>query len=204
MSQCRHKHFNLQNVTEARDRMKNILKTTAMAFIYSFAVFGISLAVAFIFVSGNILKALTYGLLGGLSFGLIMTPYLFLMLILFQRKLFFYGNMPKQLHERGVRNVYYESIAGNASSARIKYGGLFLTDNSVLFIPHKFAIKPLFVELPLNKIKKIRKTGINLLKHFSGGLRKRLLIETTNGKHYEFSVWDIDIWVEKIDGMINR
>jgi len=119
-------------------------------------------------------------------------------LTLFDKKLFFYSNITNQLKTRGVKDIHYESVAGNATGARIKYGGLFLTDDSVLFIPHKFAIKPLFVELPLNELKEVKKTGINLLKHFSGGLRKRLLLETTNGKHYEFSVWNIDTWIKKI------
>jgi len=36
------------------------------------------------------------------------------------------------------------------------------------------------------------------------GLRSRLSIETTSGKHYEFSVWDIDTWVLKINKAIGK
>lgn len=177
--------------------MKNILRTTVRAFIYTLSVFGICLAVAFIVISGNILKAVAYGVLGGMCFALIMSTYLFFMLVFFQQKLLFYGNIPEQLREHGVRNVYYDSIAGNATSERIKYGGLFLTDESVLFIPHRFAIKSLCIELPLKDIREVEKAGINLLKWFSGGLRNRLLIKT-EGYNYEFSVWDIDTWINKI------
>lgn len=182
--------------------MTDNLKITTRAFTYFALVGGICLGIGFSIVSNKILEGFAFGLLGGILAGAVVSLYLLIGLTLFDKKLFFYSNIPNQLKTRGVKDIHYESVAGNATGARIKYGGLFLTDDSVLFIPHKFAIKPLFVELPLTELKEVKKTGINLLKHFSSGLRKRLLLETTNGKHYEFSVWDIDAWITKINGSL--
>ncbi|MCC6503661.1 MAG: hypothetical protein IT362_11080 [Deltaproteobacteria bacterium] len=178
--------------------MGDNLKITTRAFFYFSIVLGVCLGIGLSIVSGNILKGFSFGFLGGILSGSVMALCLLIGLTLFQKKLFFYSKIPKQLQDREVENIFYESLAGNASGTRIKYGGLFLTDDSVLFIPHRFAIKSAQIELPLREIKQVTKTGINLLKHFSGGLRKRLLVETRNGKRYEFSVWNIDVWIKKI------
>ena len=103
--------------------------------------------------------------------------------------------MPNLLQSK---NVYLEGIAGNATRGRIKYGGLFLTEDSVIFIPHRFAIKPKTVDFPLEKIRIVNRAGISFLKSFSGGLRGRLLLETIDGDRYEFSVWEIDKWIKEI------
>lgn len=182
--------------------MKENIKIAFRAFIYITLVSGSSLGIFFSIYSTNLIKGLAFGLLGGVLGGTIMSLYLLVGLMLFQRKLFFYSNIPKQLKTHNVKNIYFESIAGNATSVRIKYGGLFLTDDSILFIPHRFAIKTIFITLPLKEIKEAKKTGINLLKFFSGGLRNRLLIQTINGESYEFSVWDIDTWIKKITDRI--
>lgn len=179
--------------------MRDNLKIAIRAFTYFALVGGICLGIGFSIVSNKIIEGFAFGLFAGILAGVVVSLYLLIGLTLFDKKLIFYSNMPNQLETRGVKNIHYESVAGNASGARIRYGGLFLTDDSVLFVPHKFAIKPSFIKLPLNEIKKVKKTGINLLKHFSGGLRKRLFIETTNGNHYKFSVWDTDVWIEKIN-----
>lgn len=184
--------------------MKNNLRITARAFVYSSLVMGTCLSIAFSVKSGNIIKGVTFGLLAGIIFGVGASLYLLIGLVLFNEKLFFYNNIPKQLQKHNVRNVYYESIAGNATSGRIKYGGLFLTDDSVLFIPHRFAIEPSLIEMSFKEIKEAKKIGINLLKFFAGALRNRLRIETATGKCYEFSVWDIDVWKKKIDEKIMR
>lgn len=181
--------------------MKDNLKITIRAFTYFSLILGSCLSIAFSIVEGKIIKGFAFGLLGGIFIGAAMSLYLLIVLVLFKKKLLFYSNMPSQLKKRGVRNIYYESVAGNAAGTSIKYGGLFLTDDTILFIPHRFAIKPSTIELSLTEIKEVKKTGINLLKHFSGGLRKRLLIETREGR-YEFSVWDIDRWKEKLRARI--
>lgn len=191
--------LNRQNATEFISKMKDNLRISIRAFIYFTLVFSICLGMAFSIYSSKIVKGFAFGSLAGILFGIIMVIYLLIGLTLFQKKLFFYSNIPEQLQAHAVKNIYFESVAGNATSGRIKYGGLFLTDDSILFIPHRFAIKPFFITLPLKEIKEARKTGINLLKFFSGGLRNRLLIQSIDGKRYEFSVWDIDVWIEKIN-----
>jgi hypothetical protein len=184
--------------------MKDNLRTALRAFVYSASVMGLSLGLVSFIKTGKILHGFALGLLAGIIFGAGASAYLLVMLVLFNRKLFFYNNMPNQLHKHNARNIYYESIAGNATSGRIKYGGLFLTDYSVLFLPHRFAFIRSLTDIPLREIKHVKKTGINLLKWFAGGLRTRLLIETVTDKCYEFSVWDIDVWKKKIDERIKH
>ncbi len=200
-SQCLPNLLGSQDVRHRINKgiMKENLRISIRAFFYFTIVVSICLGTAFSIYSSKIIKGFAFGSLAGILSGIIMTIYLFIGLTLFQKKLFFYSNIPEQLQAHAVRNIYFESIAGNATSGRIKYGGLFLTDDSILFIPHRFAIKPFFITLPLKEVKEVKKTGINLLKFFSGGLRNRLFIQTVDGEHYEFSVWDIDVWIEKID-----
>jgi hypothetical protein len=133
-----------------------------------------------------------------------MSFYVLIGLLLFDKRWLFYSNVPAQLQARNAKNIYYESIAGNVTSRRIKYGGLFLTDSSVLFVPHRFAIISTLTEIPFTEIRKIKKTGINLLKLWSGGLRARLHIDTLSGAYYEFSVWNINAWNRKIDERIKQ
>lgn len=181
--------------------MKDNLKISIRAFIFFSLILGGCFSIAFSIIGGGDIKEFAFGVLGGIFVGAVMSLYLLIMLVLFEKKLLFYSNMPSELKKRGVRNVYYEGVAGNVAGTRIKYGGLFLTDDTVFFIPHRFAMKSLIIELPLTKIQEVKKSGINLRKHFSGGLRKRLVIETKEGR-YEFSVWDIDRWTEKLHARI--
>jgi len=183
--------------------MKDNLRTTIRAFIYCSLVYGICLGVALSIYSKTIMKGFAFGLLGGILFAALLSLYLLLGLVLFQKRWLFYSNMPEQLHNHNVRNVFYEGVAANTLSGRIKYGGLFLTHSSLLFIPHRFAIIRSLTEIPLKEIKQVKKTGINLLKFFSGGLRPRLNIETTTGGHYEFGVWNIDVWIKNIMSLKN-
>jgi hypothetical protein len=88
---------------------------------------GISLGIIFPIKSANIIKGFVFGLWTGIVFGTFGSLYLLIGHMLFNKKLFFYSNMPNQLPRHNVRNIYYESVAGNATSARIKYGGLFET-----------------------------------------------------------------------------
>lgn len=182
--------------------MKANLKITIRAFLYFSLVGGGCLGIGFSIYTGKLLKGFILGLLGGFLSSIVISLYLFIGLVLFEKKYLFYSNIPLHLKKRSVEKVYYESVAGNATGVRIKYGGLFLTDTSVLFIPHRFAIKPIILEIPLIEIKEVKQVGINLLKHFSGGLRKRLLFETVTGNRYEFSVLNIDQWTKKINERI--
>lgn len=179
--------------------MNTTIKTTAKAFIFFACTYGIFLGAFLSIYSGDVLKGYAYGLLAGVTFAIPSSLYFFVGLLLFQRKAFFYSNIPKQLQAHDVKNVYLEGVAGNATRGRIRYGGLFLADDSILFIPHRFAIKPMLVKLPLENIKAVKEVGINLLKSFSGGIRSRLRIETKDGEHYEFSVWDMNEWIREIN-----
>ena len=78
-----------------------------------------------------------------------MSMYLLISLVLFENKMLFYSNIPIQLRKRGIINIYFESVAGNATGNRIKYGGLFLADAAIIFIPHRFAINSSIIELPI-------------------------------------------------------
>src|SRR3972149_4302163 len=179
--------------------MDTIIKITIRAFVFFMFTSGIFLGAFLSIYSTNALKGLALGLLAGFLSAIPMSLYFFVGLVLFKRKAFFYRNIPAQLQAHDVKNVYLEGVAGNATRGRIRYGGLFLADDAILFIPHRFAIRPKPVILPLEKIKEVREVGINLLKSFSGGLRGRLLLETKDGEHYEFSVWEIDKWIKDIN-----
>jgi len=179
--------------------MKTGLNIVIRAFVYISLVASICFGIAFSIQSGNLLRGLELGLMCGIPLSTILSLYLLIGLALFHKKIFFYSNIPEQLKAHGVKNVYYESVAGNTTGLRIKYGGLFLTDVSVLFIPHRFAVNPLYIEIPLKSIIEVKKANINLFKAFSGGLRWRLIINTATGEQYEFSVWDLDGWTNKIN-----
>lgn len=181
---------------DKENKMRNTFKITIQAFLY-FLLVGSSLySIGMSLVSGNITKGVIGGLFFGIFLSVFLSFFLFVGLILFKKKLFYYSNMPRLLQSK---KVYFEGVAGNATSGRIKYGGLFLTEDSVLFIPHRFAIGPKIVDLPLERIRNVNRVGISLLKSFSGGLRGRLLLETKNGERYEFSVWEIDKWMKDIN-----
>lgn len=173
-------------------------------FILISLVSGVCFALIFSIYGGEIPKAVMFGLLGGLISGLVMSVYLSCILLLFKKRLFFYRNVDDRLNEVGVKQVVFAGIAGNATRGRIKYGGLFLSDDFVVFIPQRFALKPALVKLPLDAIVGVKTTGLNLLKLFSGGLRRRLLIETKDSVKYEFSVWELDKWVKEITARIKR
>lgn len=179
--------------------MKDLM-LAARAFMFFTISFAFFLCIAFLLIYGmQTLDGLIYIILGSLCAGLIMSVYLLIGFIMFRKRWFYYKNIEMSLKEQNVQHVIYESVAGDANSKRIKYGALFLTEESVLFIPHRFAIKSLIIVLPLEQIKYAKKKGINFQKFFAGGLRNRLDIELENGKHYEFSVWEIDTWVNSIN-----
>lgn len=178
--------------------MKSNLKLVLQLFIYCSLVGGICAGIALSIYSGELLRGFASGLLGGVLISAVLSSYLSFGLLLFQKKWLFYSNMPNQLQIHNAKTIYRESIAGNATGLRIKYGGLFLTDDFILFITHKFAIKPLVIEIPLKRIKVVKKAKINLFKAYSGGLGRRLLIEMINEEHYEFVVLDIDGWTRTI------
>lgn len=125
-------------------------------------------------------------------------------LVLFDHKFFIYSNMPTQLQKHSIYKIYIESVAGNSTTSRVKYGGLFLSDGNLIFISQKYAIKPVYIAIPLGEIKKIKSSNVNLLKIFSGGLRNRLNIETVGGESYEFIVWEIKAWQKAISDVIGK
>jgi hypothetical protein len=151
--------------------------------------------------SGRLSIGLKFGMFCGGLLAVALSLYFLFGLVLFEKKRFFYSNIPEQLQLHNIREVFLESIAGNTTGLRIKYGCLLLTDKSIIFITHKFAKDPLFLDIPLKTITKAKESNINLLKMFSAGLRKRLLIETKTGERYEFSVWNMDEWTTEINNM---
>lgn len=185
-------------------KTKKNLRICMNAWAYLSLSFGICISLFYSIKSSNIIRGFEHGMAAGIVFGTIMSAYLFIVLLLFDKKLLFYNKIPQYLQERKIRKIYYESIAGNATSAVIKNGGLFLTDDSVLFIPHRFAGGSSVVDIPLTNIRKVSEVGINFLKTFSGGLRRRLKIETAERQTYQFSVWNIDIWMSKINERLRR
>jgi len=178
--------------------MRNILWVSIKAFAFSGLVSFVGLGTTFIILSGEVIRPVKYTFFGSILFASFFSLYGMFVLIMFKKRLLFYNNMEKQLSTCGAKNIIYESIAGNATYWRIKYGGLFLTNDSLIFIPHRFALKPLLVNLPLNRISEAGKLRMSLSKLYSGGLRKRLLIQTIDKDRYEFSVWELDSWIEKI------
>ena len=119
--------------------MKSNFQIAFQAFCYFFGVLGICFSVGFFIVSGKLVESFTFGCLGGILASFIMSIYLFVGLLLFQKKLFLYNNIKITLKKLGANNVRHESVAGNASGYKIVYGGLFLTDNSVIFLTHRFS-----------------------------------------------------------------
>ncbi len=184
--------------------MNDILKTTANAFLYIAFCFFVCFGIVYSLFTGEIIKGFTIGLISGILVSIVLSLYFLVGLILFEKKMFFYSKMPKQLNDYGVMNIYFESVAGNASGAIVNNGALFLTNASIIYLPHRFDKKSLPIELSLRNIMVVNKAGINLFKPLSGGLRKRLLIKTNNGEHYEFTAWPLDTWIEKIQERIQR
>lgn len=184
--------------------MKANYKIIVRAFLYFSLFYGVSLGIIFSIFSHDVLKAFKAGLLGGVSFAFIMSMYLFLGLFLFRNRLLFYSNIEKQFSKFGIDRVDFDGVAGDTTRGRIKYGGLFLTQDSVVFISHRFAASPTAINLSLTEIVNVEKVGINILKLFSGGLGTRLLIETKDNTKYEFRVWEPDKWIKEINARIKR
>jgi hypothetical protein len=184
--------------------MRTNYKIIVRAFLYFSLFYGVSLWIIFSIFSHDVLKAFKAGLLGGVAFAFIMSTYLSLGLFLFRNRLLFYSNIEKQLSKFDIGRVDFDGIAGDTTRGRIKYGGLFLTDGSVVFIPHRFAVNPTPIKLSLDKIVNVKKVGINILKVFSGGLGTRLLIEAKDDAKYEFRVWEPDKWIKEINARIKH
>jgi len=174
------------------------------SFIYSSLVFGLSVGLVLAIYSDQIIKAFSYSLLGGAFFGLVMTAYLSFGLFFFKRRWLFYSKLEEQLQKLNIHQVLFESIAGDSTKGRIKYGALFLASDSVIFVPDRFAFNPAPLKVSLQEIKNVGKAGIDILKFFSGGLKKRLKIETTTGDEYQFTVWETDKWIREIDSRIKH
>lgn len=185
--------------------MKKDLMVVIKAFMFFTICFCLYLSVAFLIIYGTkILNVAIYILWGSLFFGLSSALYLFMGLLLFRKKLLFYSNMKNRMEELKIKTVHFESVVGDTTSRRIKYGGLFLTDDAVIFITHRFSMKPSIIILPLDKIVTVKKAGINLYKIFAGGLKARLQIISRDGQQNEFSAWNIDEWIAAISNKIGN
>ncbi len=171
-----------------------------LKFFVRFGVFyGFALAVALAFFSHDVAGAFFAGLGGGILFATIMSAYMAFGWFLFRKRLLFYGNIESQLEKFHVTHIYLEGVAGDTTYGRKKYGGLFLTNDSIIFVPHRFAFKCQPINIPLETITSVDTAGINLAKLFSGGLGARLKIETRDAHKYEFGVWEPDRWIEEIN-----
>lgn len=184
--------------------MKEIFITTLKFFIFFALGFGFCLSLAFGFYSGNILQGFSSGMFGGVLFGGFMSAYLLTMLLMFKARLFLYSNLEKELNALNSDTIIHDSLAANETRGRVKYGALFLSDAALIFIPHRFAIKPVVVNLPLEEVTYVSMTRINIFKIFAGGLKKRLLIETIDGSKYIFRVLQVDFWVRTIRGRVEE
>ncbi|PWJ38583.1 GRAM domain-containing protein [Sediminitomix flava] len=71
-------------------------------------------------------------------------------------------------------------------------GKIFLTNNKMIFIPHKFNIQKKELEIPFLKIKEV--TGRKTAKVVDNGLR----IVLENDDYFDFIVNERDVWIEKI------
>jgi hypothetical protein len=120
-----------------------------------------------------------------------------LVVIMFQRRLLLYSNIETQLKAHGVENVVREDPAGNVTHVITQNGGLFLTETSIVFIPHRFTLKPAIISLPLRRLKEER-SRINPLRIVSTGLARHLSIDTIEGERYAFHVREVDQWIESI------
>jgi len=167
-------------------------------------IFGLSLGLVLAIYSGQIIEAFSLCLLGGFFFGLIMSAYLSFGLFLFHKRWLFYSKLEDQLLRLNINHVLFESIAGDSTRGRIKYGALFLASDNVAFVPARFAFDPSPIKLALHDISNVSKSGINILKIFSGGLKSRLRIVTKGGAEYEFTVLETDKWIQEIDSRIKH
>jgi hypothetical protein len=154
---------------------------------------------------GEVIIPFKYSAKGGFWVGCLFGLLVILERILFKKRIFSYSNIDAELEARGVSNIIYEENAVNADVIRTRLGGLFLTSEAVLFIPGRFAFKPRrFIILPLERIKQVGKAPTNPLKFFFDVLRRRLSIETNQGERYEFLVWELNKWIEKIKKAKNQ
>ena len=179
--------------------MKNIVLIGLKAFLSFTIIFTFVITVTFTIYFGEFIIPFKYSTLAAVFIGFSGALSVILGHVLFQKRIFFYGNIETELEGRCVKNIIFEGIAANTTFRRIRYGSLFLTDKYVLFIPTRFAIKPRFITLSLEKIKQVAKSRINPLKFFLDGLKRRLSIETIEGERYEFIVWELNKWIKHIN-----
>jgi len=184
--------------------MKNVALIGIKAFLFFAISFTVIFGVTFTIYYGEFIIPFKYGTMVGLFMGFFGALLTMLGRLLFVQRVLFYRNIDTELNARGVKNVIFGENAVNTTFRRIQYGGLFLSDGAVLFLPGRFAWKPRFINLPLKKIKQVGKARINPLKFFSGGFSNRLYIETIEGERYEFLVWELNKWIEKIKKVKNQ
>ena len=183
--------------------MMKILKIGKEMFIYWAFSTGIPFTIVCFIYSGNIVKSLVAGFMLGFLGASFMTPLLMITLILFQKRWLLYNNINKHFEEQNVHEIIYESVAANVNGLKRKHGALFLSKNTLLFVPHRLTFKSFPIILSVEHIKSIKKAGKNLWK-FLLGIRWSFDIEMKDGSHYEFNAWhsDTNTWVCKIESLI--
>jgi len=178
--------------------MKDVALIGIKAFLSTAIIVTIVMGVTFTIYYSALIIPLKYSTIGGLFMGFFGALVVILERLLFKKRFFSFSNINAELEAKGARNIIFEENAMYTTNIRIRLGGLFLTSETLLFIPGRFAIKPRFIILPLEKIKQVGKARTNPLKFFSDALRRRLSIETIEGEHYEFLVWELNKWIEEI------
>lgn len=172
--------------------MRETLRVTVKIFARFSLIFGVLCALGFVIRTKDLMSGVMLDAVIGIELGALITIFMFISLVLFKARLLYYANIPLYLTDN---KILMESPAGDACSWRIRHGGLFLMKESILFIPQKFALDQQLLDLPLGRIREVRKVGINLSKFFSGGLRERLVLKTVEGNEYQFSVLETDRWI---------
>ena len=170
------------------------VKTFFFFAIFSMVVFGTT----FTIYSRELATPFKYATMVGLFTGFCGALLVIFERVIFKKKLFSYSKIDAELESRGIKNIIFEENAMNAAVIRTQLGGLFLSDEAVLFVPGRFAFRPRFIILPLQKINRVGKARTNPLKFFFDVLRRRLAIETIEGERYEFLVWELNKWIEEI------
>lgn len=175
--------------------MKDIILSTAKIFSRLLLLFVLLAVVGAVARIRDWETGLTLGVGIGFVLASVVSVYILIGLMLFKFRLFFYSNVSALL---GNRNIIMEGPASDARNWRVRHGGLFLTNDSILFMPQRFSIDQQSLILKLDKIRDLRKVGISLLKFFAGGLRERLIIKMDNEQEYQFNVIDTDGWISRI------
>jgi hypothetical protein len=147
-------------------------------------------------------SAFILGIEAGFCYAVIMSLYVLTRVLFFRKRWFHFANIENDLQSLKVDNIQCESLAVDTSSSRVVVGGLFLGKESLIFIPHRFAFRRNPLAIPLANIESAEIEGINLLKFFSGGLRKRLVIWTKDDLQYQFGVLDTEGWQSKINSAL--